>query len=85
MVQAALNAASADRTTIVIAHRLSTIRNADLIVVMQQGDLVEKGTHNELLALGGIYADLVKKQEISTQQVGVTAQEPDLEEFLKRE
>ncbi|KAG1339955.1 hypothetical protein G6F62_005599 [Rhizopus arrhizus] len=85
LVQAALNAASADRTTIVIAHRLSTIRNADLIVVMQQGDLVEKGTHNELLALGGIYADLVKKQEISTQQVGITAQEPDLEEFLKRE
>ncbi|KAG0749530.1 hypothetical protein G6F57_002450 [Rhizopus arrhizus] len=85
LVQAALDAASADRTTIVIAHRLSTIRNADLIVVMQQGDLVEKGTHNELLALDGIYADLVKKQEISTKQVGVTVEEPDSEELLKRE
>ncbi|CAO3700743.1 unnamed protein product [Rhizopus stolonifer] len=85
LVQAALDAASADRTTIVIAHRLSTIRNADLIVVMQQGDLVEQGTHNELLAMGGAYADLVRKQEIATKQVGTVVEEPNSEELLKRE
>ncbi|KAG1472412.1 hypothetical protein G6F56_001552 [Rhizopus delemar] len=85
LVQAALDAASADRTTIVIAHRLSTIRNADLIVVMHQGDLVEQGSHNELLALNGVYADLVKKQEIATKQVGTVTEEPDSEELLRRE
>ncbi|CEJ01545.1 Putative ABC multidrug transporter mdr1 [Rhizopus microsporus] len=84
LVQAALDAASADRTTIVIAHRLSTIRNADLIVVMQQGDLIEQGTHNELLALDGVYADLVRKQEIATKQVGADVEEPDAEELLQR-
>ncbi|KAI8086529.1 P-loop containing nucleoside triphosphate hydrolase protein [Halteromyces radiatus] len=68
LVQKALDAASADRTTIVIAHRLSTIRNADLIVVMDQGDLVEQGTHNELLAQGGVYAELIKKQEIAIEE-----------------
>lgn len=81
-----MDAASANRTTIVIAHRLSTIRNADLIVVMQQGDLIEQGTHNELLALGGVYADLVKKQEIATKQVGATEEyDVDEEELLKQE
>ncbi|KAI9264807.1 putative ABC transporter protein [Sporodiniella umbellata] len=85
LVQAALDAASADRTTIVIAHRLSTIRNADLIVVMQQGDLIEQGNHNELLALNGVYADLVKKQEIATKNVGKVAEEPNPEELLRRE
>ncbi|KAI7878594.1 p-glycoprotein [Lichtheimia hyalospora FSU 10163] len=65
LVQHALDAAAVNRTTVVIAHRLSTIRNADLIVVMHQGDLIEKGTHAELVGLGGVYADLVKKQEIA--------------------
>lgn len=46
-------------------YRLSTIRNADLIVVVDKGELVEQGTHNELVGFGGIYADLVKKQEIN--------------------
>ncbi|ORX45112.1 P-loop containing nucleoside triphosphate hydrolase protein [Hesseltinella vesiculosa] len=85
LVQKALDAAAANRTTIVIAHRLSTIRNADLIVVMDQGDLIEQGTHNELLALGGVYADLVKKQEIATEQVGHTESEIDDEDLLKKE
>ncbi|KAI8142959.1 putative ABC transporter protein [Fennellomyces sp. T-0311] len=86
LVQRALDAASADRTTIVIAHRLSTIRNADLIVVMQQGDLIEKGTHNELLARNGVYAELVRKQQIATKQGdGNEGKQCDAEELLRKE
>ncbi|KAL0087186.1 P-loop containing nucleoside triphosphate hydrolase protein [Phycomyces blakesleeanus] len=85
LVQKALDAAAADRTTIVIAHRLSTIRNADLIVVMQQGDLIEQGTHNELLALGGVYSELVAKQQIATTQVGHIEEDIDEEDLLKQE
>ncbi|CDH59293.1 abc transporter b family protein [Lichtheimia corymbifera JMRC:FSU:9682] len=84
LVQHALDAAAADRTTFVIAHRLSTIRNCDLICVMHQGDLVEKGTHQELLERNGVYAELVRKQEIATKQVGSTEQE-DEEELLRKE
>lgn len=57
-IQAALDAIMKDRTTLVIAHRLSTIENADCIVVMDQGRIVESGTHAELLAKGGMYAQL---------------------------
>ncbi|KAI8086524.1 P-loop containing nucleoside triphosphate hydrolase protein [Halteromyces radiatus] len=85
LVQKALDAASADRTTIVIAHRLSTIRNADLIVVMDQGDLVEQGTHNELLAQGGVYAELVKKQEIALGETNFIESEIDEDTLLKQE
>ncbi|KAI9012502.1 putative ABC transporter protein [Phycomyces nitens] len=85
LVQKALDAAAADRTTIVIAHRLSTIRNADLIVVMQQGDLIEQGTHNELLALGGVYSELVSKQQIATTQTGHVEEEIDDEDLLMQE
>ena len=52
----------AGRTSFVIAHRLSTIRNADLILVMDNGDIVEQGTHEELLQLGGSYAQLYNCQ-----------------------
>ena len=50
------------RTSFVIAHRLSTIRNADLILVLQKGDIVEQGTHAELLAANGAYAKLYNSQ-----------------------
>ncbi|KAI9244274.1 P-loop containing nucleoside triphosphate hydrolase protein, partial [Phascolomyces articulosus] len=68
IVQQALDAASVNRTTLMIAHRLSTIRNADLILVMQQGQVVEQGNHNELLEKNGVYAELVQKQLIALEQ-----------------
>ena len=62
IVQDALERLSAGRTTLVIAHRLATIRSADKIVVMDQGRVVDEGTHEELIARGGIYADLYRLQ-----------------------
>lgn len=62
LVQAALEAAMANRTTLVIAHRLATVQRADRIVVMDQGRIVETGTHAELVALGGLYAGLAALQ-----------------------
>jgi len=61
-VQRALATALAGRTSLVIAHRLSTVRDADLIVVMEEGRIVQHGTHTELLASGGLYADLYRTQ-----------------------
>ena len=57
-VQQALDAALEGRTSLVIAHRLSTVRNADLILVLDDGRVVQQGTHAELLAAGGLYATL---------------------------
>ena len=61
-VRGALDALMTDRTTVIVAHRLSTIRNADLIVVMSAGKVVESGNHAELLAQDGSYAHLVARQ-----------------------
>ncbi|RFU34007.1 hypothetical protein B7463_g2301, partial [Scytalidium lignicola] len=65
VVQAALEVASAGRTTITIAHRLSTIKDADNIVVMSQGSIIEQGTHDELLEKQGAYFNLVEAQKIA--------------------
>ncbi|MEO3941744.1 ABC transporter ATP-binding protein [Paenarthrobacter nicotinovorans] len=62
LVQKAMNALRSDRTSFVIAHRLSTIRDADLILVMEAGQIVEQGTHSELLATGGAYSRLYEAQ-----------------------
>jgi len=64
VVQLALGELMKNRTSIVIAHRLSTVQHADLIVVMDQGRIVEQGTHNELLAQSGLYANLIKLQQL---------------------
>jgi ATP-binding cassette subfamily B protein len=62
LVQQALHSVTADRTTLAIAHRLSTILSADVIFVVDRGRIVDRGTHAELVARGGLYADLYRKQ-----------------------
>ena len=62
-IQQALNVVSEGRTTIVIAHRLSTIMHADRIVVLRQGEMVESGTHKELLELQGFYEELYRHSQ----------------------
>ena len=62
LVQAAIEQLMVGRTTLVIAHRLSTVRSAEKVVVMSEGRIDSEGTHEELLALGGTYRDLVARQ-----------------------
>jgi ATP-binding cassette subfamily B protein len=62
LIQHAMTSLRQGRTSFVIAHRLSTIRDADLILVMEDGQIVEQGTHHDLLAAGGAYAHLYQSQ-----------------------
>jgi ATP-binding cassette subfamily B protein len=65
LVHAALSAALKGRTSLVIAHRLSTVRDADQILVLEKGVIVERGTHDELVAKNGLYAELYNRQDLS--------------------
>jgi ABC-type multidrug transport system fused ATPase/permease subunit len=65
LIQGALERLMAQRTAVVIAHRLSTIRHADRICVIQAGQIVEQGTHDELLAQSGLYNELYQRQFLS--------------------
>jgi ATP-binding cassette subfamily B protein len=65
LVHAALQTALQGRTSIVIAHRLSTVRDADQILVLEKGSIVEHGTHDELVAKGGLYSDLYNRQDLT--------------------
>ena len=65
LVQAALQSALKGRTSIVIAHRLSTVRDADQILVLEKGQIVERGKHDELVSRGGLYADLYNRQDLT--------------------
>ena len=62
VIQEAMDKLLAGRTSFVIAHRLSTIKNADVILVLKNGDVVEQGNHEELLSLNGVYAELYNSQ-----------------------
>jgi ATP-binding cassette subfamily B protein/subfamily B ATP-binding cassette protein MsbA len=77
-IQRALASLLAGRTSVVIAHRLSTIQSANLILVIDAGAVVERGTHEELLAKGGLYAELYRRQfrEVKPAQVPVSSQQP---------
>jgi ATP-binding cassette, subfamily B (MDR/TAP), member 1 len=82
-VQEALEVASQSRTTVSIAHRLSTIMNADNIIVMSHGTIIEQGTHDDLYARDGMYRGLVDAQRISAEGNGDGYRTP--EEFFEAE
>ena len=65
-IQKAFNTLMEGRTSFIVAHRLSTIRNADVILVMRDGNIVEQGTHKELLARNGFYAEIYNSQFVNT-------------------
>ena len=69
-IQKAMETLMRGRTSFIIAHRLSTIRDADSILVMRDGDIVEQGSHEELLAKGGFYAQLYNSQFENTEEAG---------------
>jgi ATP-binding cassette, subfamily B, heavy metal transporter len=82
-IQDALERVSRGRTTLVIAHRLSTVVNADAIIVLDKGDIVERGTHAELLERGGIYAGLWQRQREADEAREVLNRATDKEESLR--
>jgi subfamily B ATP-binding cassette protein MsbA len=77
LVQQALAAFSHTRTTLVIAHRLATVKNADKICVMEDGEIIETGTHMQLLALNGAYAQLCKSQMLSPGEPDAMGSKPE--------
>lgn len=79
-IQAAIDRASQGRTVISIAHRLSTIRNASKIIVMKKGDIIEQGTHDELLALDGSYADMIRLQTVKVTDDGASSSRTSLDD-----
>ena len=87
-MQEALEAASKSRTTICIAHRLSTIKNADNIIVMSHGTIIEQGTHDQLYNSDGMYKGLVDAQRISAETTGDGDETPEevteMEEQFRR-
>ena len=88
-MQEALEAASRSRTTVCIAHRLSTIKNADKIIVISNGKVVEQGPHDDLYAQDGMYRGLVDAQRISAESTGDGGDETpeevvEMEEALRR-
>ena len=68
LIQKAMDKLMEGRTSFVIAHRLSTIRNADLILVMRDGNIIEQGSHDQLMEQGGFYADLYNSQFVEEEQ-----------------
>jgi ABC-type multidrug transport system fused ATPase/permease subunit len=80
LIQAALDALMEGRTTFVIAHRLSTVRRADMILVMDKGQIVERGTHDELLARGGLYKEIHDLQLIDHAKFAEEMEELQIEE-----
>jgi len=86
LIQAALDALMEGRTTFVIAHRLATVRRADMILVMDQGRIVERGTHDELLARGGLYKEIHDLQLVDHAQFAEETEEVQEEEVeVKKE
>jgi len=83
LVQSALDNLMEGRTTIIIAHRLSTVRNADVICVMMNGQIVEQGTHNQLIENNGVYSNLVSKQ-LAKNEERILKKESKMKESLQR-
>jgi ATP-binding cassette subfamily B (MDR/TAP) protein 1 len=85
IVQKALDSASKNRTTLVIAHKLATIQDADNIVVMSKGKIVEQGKHDDLVVSNGTYSKLVQAQDLSTSKGNLDIRKPDEESTISTE